>query len=57
MQCENKFCIYNNKNGCILDEIELDILGCCKSCIYIKISEEELEKRKKEALHKMSDLR
>ena len=51
--CENFFCLYNEKEECCLDEIELDVCGCCKSCIYVNIPEAELSKRKKEQIEKM----
>ena len=44
MLCENCFCLYYEDEKCILEEIELDICGNCKSCIYIDITEKELAK-------------
>lgn len=52
MRCENFFCIYNEEEKCLLDEIELDICGLCKSCIYVNIDRSEIVKRKKEQLEK-----
>lgn len=43
MLCANKFCKYWKANECTLEEIELDICGICKSCIYLDFSEKELE--------------
>ena len=37
MNCENYFCIYQNNEKCILDEIEIDISGVCASCIYVDV--------------------
>ena len=52
MNCENIFCIYWEKNKCILDDISLDIIGNCDSCIYIDLSEKELEEYRKKGLKK-----
>lgn len=53
MYCENKFCIYQNNNKCIDDNIELDISGLCQSCILINIDDELLEKLKKKTLESL----
>ena len=53
MLCENCFCLYYEDEKCILEEIELDICGNCKSCIYIDFTEKELAKKRKEQLRKM----
>lgn len=42
MKCENYFCLYWYKNSCILDEISLDIRGCCEDCVYIDIEDDFL---------------
>ncbi len=52
MLCENLFCIYYSDGVCRLNEIELDIQGNCKYCIYVKISEKELQKKRDELLYK-----
>lgn len=46
MKCENCFCIYQRNNYCSLTEVELDIQGQCKECIYIDLEKETLEKLK-----------
>ena len=46
MNCENFLCIYQNKGACTLKNIELDIQGQCKECIYINIDEKDLESLK-----------
>ena len=56
MKCENRFCIYWNKNECILEEIELDCSGMCESCIYIDIDEVELNTLRKVQLDKVEEL-
>lgn len=53
--CENEFCIYQENGKCILDVIELDISGMCQSCIYINISQEELNKKKKKLREELGD--
>ena len=52
MLCDNFFCIYYSQGECILDEIELDIQGSCKCCIYIKMGEKELQKKRDELLYR-----
>ena len=46
MKCENFFCIYQENDECILDEISIDITGACGSCIYIDIPISDLNKYK-----------
>ena len=46
MECLNNFCIYGKDNECMLDEIELDVNGCCEECIYANIPTEVLEYEK-----------
>lgn len=46
MNCENSFCVYQEDGICVLREIELDIQGQCKDCIYVDIEEESLQKVK-----------
>jgi len=53
MKCENCFCVYQSKDKCLLDSIELDILGQCTSCIYANIDETVLENAKKSTIRKM----
>lgn len=50
MICENFLCIYEDEGKCILDEIELDVMGQCTMCEYINISDSTLKPLKKEAL-------
>lgn len=51
MQCENIFCIYWNKDGCILREVSLDVMGCCQNCIYVDIKEETLQAEREKLLN------
>ena len=46
MHCENRFCVYCAEDECRLDEIELDIQGSCKCCVYIEMTEAELQKKR-----------
>lgn len=39
MRCENHFCIYYEDDACLLDDITLDTLGQCESCIYVNLPE------------------
>ncbi len=40
---KNLFCIYQKNSHCILEDIELDIEGQCKECIYPDIDLEKLQ--------------
>lgn len=55
MICENYFCIYYSQGECILEETELDIMGCCKNCIYVTVPERELKKIRVEQLKKYDE--
>ena len=46
MNFENYFCIYQNNGRCMLENIELDIMGQCKECIYIEINKQTLQQLK-----------
>lgn len=50
MNCENIFCIYQRENQCILEKINLDIMGACTDCIYVNIGYEKLNKFKEKHL-------
>jgi len=46
MNCENRFCIYQSKGRCMLDNVSIDNLGMCAECIYPDIDEEILHQAK-----------
>jgi len=50
MRCQNKFCVYQNDGKCFLSEVPHDENGNCLRCIYVKISDEALEKLKKDTV-------
>ncbi len=52
MLCENKFCLYQENRECGVSEIELDISGLCKICIYVNITDKQLSKIKDEHIRK-----
>ncbi len=52
MICENAFCIYWNQHHCILDEIELDETGTCRTCILVSLEESILENARLTSLAK-----
>ena len=52
MHCENRFCVYCAEDECRLDEIELDIQGSCKCCVYIEMTEAELQKKRDKLIFK-----
>lgn len=53
MKCENKFCIYCDKEKCTLENIELDIIGQCTECIYPNIDGEVSRKAKEQTRNKI----
>lgn len=46
MHCDNNFCIYWANDRCVLQQISLDIRGCCKDSIYVDIAEDLLQKER-----------
>ncbi len=48
MKCENCFCIYQENEECILNDINIDITGQCDSCICVNIPSTDLHKYKKQ---------
>ena len=50
MDCENYLCVYENHGKCRLESISLDISGQCTNCIYVTLTEQEIEKAKKRTL-------
>lgn len=50
MNCENKFCIYQNEGKCMLNKVDIDSLGMCADCIYPDIDEKVLNQAKLELL-------
>ena len=50
MKCENIFCVYQKNDECILEEIELDILGQCRECIYIDLPDDIINEQKTKKL-------
>ena len=47
MKCENFFCVYWEAGTCWLDEIEVDELGRCFSCILVNIPPEVVEEERR----------
>lgn len=43
MLCANKFCVFYINCFCSKSQIEIDISGRCKDCLYIDINNNELE--------------
>lgn len=50
MKCEYMLCIYHSDNACILDDIEVNSVGMCESCITVNIPEEYVMKERETAL-------
>ena len=51
--CENRFCIYWDRNYCALEHVELDNSGLCQSAICVEPSEDYLRKKRKELREKI----
>lgn len=56
MMCDNEFCIYWHKTGCVLENISLDIQGAYKDCIYISIDNNVLKEKRKFQRKKFDNL-
>ena len=52
MNCENKFCVYQYNENCVLDKVSIDHSGMCTECIYLDIDEEILNEAKLKLLEK-----
>ena len=50
MKCDLEFCIYNNGNSCILDEVYINGFGMCEDCILVSVPPKALECLKREQL-------
>ncbi len=55
MNCENDFCIYENCGKCILDEISIDHIGHCSTCIYPNFDDTVIQEAKEKLLKKLGD--
>lgn len=50
MYCEQKFCIYNHENECVLTEISINSLGMCDDALWININTNLLNRLKEKQL-------
>ena len=55
MKCDNSFCVYQENDECILEEINIDTTGKCDSCIFINISDTDLYKYKNQLRNNLSN--
>lgn len=55
MTCSNQFCIYQEANTCILDEISLNESGICEDSITIDVPERILKLMKQHLLERLDD--
>ncbi len=55
MNCENKFCIYQNEGKCTLNKVDIDSLGMCADCIYPDIDEKILNQAKLKLLREYQE--
>ncbi len=42
MKCQNKFCVYHNKNQCTKENIEVDWRGFCSSSVSIRLTQDTI---------------
>jgi hypothetical protein len=52
MRCEYDFCIYNFKNCCTVEEVEINAVGMCASIMLVDIPHEQLNESKEAQLTK-----
>ena len=50
MHCENFLCIYEKNGKCLIEGIDLDIMGQCTSCIYPNFEKEVLQRYKEKTI-------
>lgn len=55
MRCEQRFCIYNDEDECLLDEIEVNVIGMCDSFILVPISKKTLKTAKNQLLSEFQE--
>ena len=55
MTCENELCVYNSNSKCALDEVGIDSLGMCDSCIMVELEEAFLESEKERQLRRIDE--
>ena len=55
MNCENEYCIYNRDFHCILEDVSLDAMGMCNSCITVELAKKFLEAEKERQLREISE--
>lgn len=55
MECENHFCIDCKEHRCRLDTISLDIRRNCQDCIYVSLSEKDLQQAKEKLLNRYEE--
>lgn len=53
IRCENSMCIYEKNGLCILDEIEINVLGMCDECILPNFDEKSIKAAKRETLKRI----
>jgi len=54
MQCENEYCVYYKENKCVLEQVEIDSLGMCATCIRISLDESFLLEERKRQLQEIN---
>jgi len=50
MNCEFDYCIYNRNYKCIADDVGINDLGMCDTCIVISLDDDFLKSKKEEQL-------
>ena len=53
MNCANEYCLYNKDFKCIIDGVNIDLLGHCDDCIMVRIDKEVLNAEKERQLSKV----
>lgn len=50
MKCDFEYCIYQREGKCAVDEIRINSLGMCDSCIVVALDESLLDASKQRHL-------
>ena len=50
MNCDNIYCVYQNKGKCTLECIQIDVSGKCTECVYVDLDDKVLNNAKNKLL-------
>ena len=54
-KCYNDYCIYQEDNLCILNDVEINNLGMCEHCEIVSFDKDVLDSAKKQRLNEIDE--